>query len=183
MAGSRALTPVELELIAGNLCAPSELWMIFQLCQYTGLRIGQCLELTIGQVMGIQVLHIPRKGLGSTKQSTPRDIPVHPRLTIALNRYLNALAVAGWGSERKDRLFTLTYDQAEHRLHETVLRLNLPGKVTWHSLRHTFVERMYQKLGKDIVATSRAVGHASVTNTAVYIGVDLDRIKRAILED
>ena len=186
MPGCRALTDSEIELIGLNLgnilTRPHQLWMIFQVCKYTGLRIGQVLELTIQQVDGVDVIHIPRKRVGHTKQSTPRDIPVHLRLKGSLECYLNELRLIGWAKERKDRLFTLSYDQCEHRLKEVVLRHNLPGKVNWHSLRHSFVKKMYAKLDKDIVATSKAVGHSNISNTAIYVGVDHDKITKAILD-
>jgi len=183
MPGARAFTVEELDLLESRLKEDAQLHLIWVIAYYTGLRIGQIGQLTIQQVYEVDVIHIPRKRVGHTKQSTPRDIPVHPKLKAHIKTYLSALAARGWSNERGSRVFTYTYDQCEHRLHDIILRANLPGKCSWHSLRSNFILRMYERLGRDIVATSKAVGHASISNTAVYIGVDHDRITKAILED
>jgi integrase/recombinase XerC len=58
------------------------------------------------------------------------------------------------------------FDLSYNRLGE-IWREYRPTPKPFHSLRHTFAMRVYEKT-KDIRFTQRALGHRSITNTMVY---------------
>jgi integrase len=150
---------------------------IFLLGVHSGLRIQEMLDLDLDQGTGTMIQTHKSKG---NKKHIARDIPLHTAAQYAIKRYLEE---EQWTMERPDKLFTLSYRQVLYRLQDAFRAAGMEGKLATHSMRKTFAQRMYKRLGKDIVATQRAMGHASVNNTATYISVDADRITKAILED
>lgn len=57
------------------------------------------------------------------------------------------------------------------------------GRVSTHSLRKTFVARVYKASGRDLIKTQRIVGHTSPLTTARYLETDqseLDRLVRSL---
>jgi integrase len=45
----------------------------------------------------------------------------------------------------------------------------LTGKLGTHAMRKTFANRMYDKLGKDLVKCQRALGHRNINSTVSYL--------------
>ncbi|MBX2986482.1 MAG: site-specific integrase [Bdellovibrionaceae bacterium] len=88
------------------------------------------------------------------KGSNDREIPLPRQLFQRLQRY--AETVQG------HKLFPIGY----HRLHQ-VWELYRPIPKKFHSLRHTFAIRLYQKT-KDLRLVQVALGHRNITNTMVY---------------
>jgi len=62
-----------------------------------------------------------------------------------------------------------------------MLSAALPGELTGHTLRHRYGTRAYQLGGRDIRAVQELLGHASVSTTQIYTGVDTDALWRAAL--
>ena len=56
----------------------------------------------------------------------------------------------------------------------------LQGVLATHSLRKTFAHRIYERLGKDLIKTQRALGHRSITSTVQYLSFREEEIDRAI---
>jgi site-specific recombinase XerD len=52
------------------------------------------------------------------------------------------------------------------------------GKVSVHSLRHTFATNLYHRTG-DLYLVQRALGHRQIGTTEIYARVGNDRLKRA----
>jgi site-specific recombinase XerD len=57
--------------------------------------------------------------------------------------------------------------------------LELPFKVTCHSLRHSFASHLNDK-DVDILVIQSLMGHASTRSTEPYIHPSLDKVKRAM---
>lgn len=88
------------------------------------------------------------------KGSNDREIPLPRPLFQKLAR---------WAEQSSDpRLFPIGY----HRLHQ-IWELYRPVPKKFHSLRHTFAIRLYQKT-KDLRLVQVALGHRNITNTMVY---------------
>jgi integrase len=56
------------------------------------------------------------------------------------------------------------------------------GKTGTHCLRKTFADRIYGRLGNDLVKTQRAMGHRNIQSTISYLGFRESEIDQAILE-
>ncbi len=48
-------------------------------------------------------------------------------------------------------------------------------------MRKTFADRIYDRLGGDLVKTQRALGHRCIESTAAYISFRQEEIDEAIL--
>lgn len=55
----------------------------------------------------------------------------------------------------------------------------LPPGVTAHMLRHRYGTRAYNLGGKDLRAVQELLGHAYISTTQIYVGVEDDAIRRA----
>lgn len=55
----------------------------------------------------------------------------------------------------------------------------LPPGVTAHQLRHRYGTRAYTLGGKDLRAVQELLGHAYISTTQIYVGVEDDAIRRA----
>ena len=55
------------------------------------------------------------------------------------------------------------------------------GEATAHMLRHRAATRVYRNSGNDIRAAQDFLGHASVATTQIYVAVDHDRLREAVL--
>ena len=60
-------------------------------------------------------------------------------------------------------------------------RVTPKGKITWHSLRHTFGSRIGAKKEIDATTLQKLLGHADLKTTQRYLHTDEDR-KRAAVE-
>ena len=56
---------------------------------------------------------------------------------------------------------------------------SLPPGVTAHMLRHRYGTRAYNLGGKDLRAVQELLGHAYISTTQIYVGVEDDAIRRA----
>jgi integrase len=89
------------------------------------------------------------------KGSNDREIPIPPKLFRELYKYSQAIT----GSTK---MFPISYQ----RLNQ-VWDLYRTAPKKFHSLRHTFAIRLYQKT-KDIRLVQVALGHRNITNTMIY---------------
>ncbi len=55
------------------------------------------------------------------------------------------------------------------------------GNLGTHVMRKTFADRIYARLGGDLVKTQRALGHRCIESTAAYISFREEEIDDAIL--
>jgi site-specific recombinase XerD len=71
--------------------------------------------------------------------------------------------------------------QAWYILTEAYRTNGLTGKLGTHSLRKTFANKVYEKLGHDLLKTQRALGHKNLDSTLAYLSFREDEIEAAIL--
>lgn len=88
------------------------------------------------------------------KGSNDREIPLTSELFKRLYRYAE--------SQDGFRIFDISYD----RLYQ-IWDQYRPVHKKFHSLRHTFAIKLYQKT-KDIRLVQVALGHRNITNTMIY---------------
>ena len=138
-----------------------------------GLRISEALSLTGEALPAPERLRIEGKG------GKVRLVPLLPVAREAINAYG---AICPHALTREGALFRgvrggplnprLVQKLVEHLRH----RLNLPDTTTPHALRHSFATHLLAN-GANLRAIQSLLGHASLSTTQVYTGVDTTRLK------
>lgn len=148
---------------------------LFLLLYAAGLRIGEALSLTRGDAPLAETLSIVGKG------GKQRLAPVLPAARRAVDAYLAACPHVV-GSE--DALFlgarggALADGVARRRMREIRRTLGLPESATPHALRHSFATHLLEA-GGDLRTIQELLGHAGLTTTQRYLGVDQTRLLEA----
>ena len=176
MIGAKPLTNTEVELILSYLKTPRDR-CLFTLGLKTGYRISELLSLTWSDILQYGVIRdaitVERKSMKGKGRS--RTVVLHADAKEALTRYKDSVPLA------IGRVFPISRIQAHRVLKEAAHKARITGKVSTHSMRKSFAKRVYEALDKDLVATQRALGHKSVSNTVSYLSFDQEDINKAIL--
>ena len=145
---------------------------VLSLCYGAGLRISEALAVTRAD-LDSNVLRVTGKG-GKT-----RMVPLIAAVRASNRRLSRALPVRAWpqasrcsaackGGVLSPRLIQLRVVQLRSAL-------GLPPSATPHALRHSFATHLLGR-GGDLRAIQELLGHASLSTTQVYTGVDTDRL-------
>nr|WP_047166297.1 tyrosine recombinase XerC [Sphingomonas sp. Y57] len=134
----------------------------------TGLRIGEAMALT-GDILP----------LGDTlsvtgKRAKTRIVPMLAPVREAIERYV---ALSPYGAARGEILFRgarggpLAPELIRRAMRAARVRLGLGERTTPHALRHSFATHLLGR-GADLRSLQELLGHASLSSTQVYTGVD-----------
>lgn len=143
-------------------------WAILLLLYGAGLRIGEALTLT-GAVMP----------LGETisvtgKRDKTRIVPLLAKVRDAIEAYV---ALTPFPPSRDEPLFRgvrggpLNPSIVRASVRAARARLGLSERTTPHALRHSFATHLLAR-GADLRSLQELLGHASLSSTQVYTGVD-----------
>ncbi len=125
--------------------------LLIQLGLYTGARAQEILNLVRSDLNAYDESVFIR-GL---KNSDDREIPLPKKVFASLLEHVE---------DYKDhhRIFQITYPRLRQ-----IWQWYRPVPKKFHSLRHTFAIRLYQKT-KDLRLVQVALGHRNITNTMIY---------------
>jgi integrase/recombinase XerC len=141
----------------------------------SGLRIAEALSLTRGEV--------PEPGRGDAitvtgKGNKRRMVPVLPQVLEAIADYAalcpydlpadGPLFLGAKGGPLRARIVQLAMERLRGAL-------GLPDSATPHALRHSFATHLLAR-GGDLRAIQELLGHASLSTTQIYTGVDAERL-------
>jgi integrase/recombinase XerC len=143
----------------------------------SGLRISEALGLTAGQfprdaAAGGSAVRVVGKG-GKT-----RLVPVLPVALAAIAEYRR---LCPWNLAADGPLFRgvrggpLDPSIVQREMRRLRSALNLPDSATPHALRHSFATHLLAR-GGDLRTIQELLGHASLSTTQVYTGVDTSRL-------
>jgi site-specific recombinase XerD len=144
---------------------------------YTGLRVSECINLTLHDVNledgYIQVIN----GKGGKN----RTVPMSDRLKLKLQEYLK------FHRPKTDSLFffalkktgTVSDQYVNRVLKEACKKAGITKHVTSHILRHSFASYLVKK-DTHVAVIQRLLGHASVKTTSVYLHVHPNDLKEAV---
>jgi integrase/recombinase XerC len=150
---------------------------VLALCYGAGLRISEALgirraEAPVGSVEAVTVTGKGRK---------TRSAPVIPPVRKAIEDYLalcpytlasdGPLFVGAKGGPLSPRIVQLAMERMRGAL-------GLPDSATPHALRHSFATHLLAR-GGDLRTIQDLLGHASLSTTQVYTGVDTTRLMAA----
>jgi integrase/recombinase XerC len=137
-----------------------------------GLRMAEALSLRWGEAPLGAVLRITGKG------GRQRLVPVLPVAREAVEAYR---ALCPWRPAREEALFRgarggpLDGRLLRAAMQRARARLGLPATATPHALRHSFATHLLAA-GGDLRAIQALLGHASLSSTQIYTGVDETRL-------
>ena len=146
-----------------------------------GLRLGEALSLTVADLPPRDATDAALRVLG--KGDKERIVPLLPILVVALYAYCDAcphLAGATGTAPlfRGTRGGVLAPRIVQMTMQDLRRRLGLPESATPHALRHSFATHLLSD-GADLRAIQELLGHASLSTTQRYTGVDSTRLGRA----
>lgn len=140
-----------------------------------GLRISEALSLKRADAPLTEALRITGKG------SKTRMVPVLPAVRAAVDAYL---AEVPFGLAPDEPLFRakrggpLSPRHVQATVQALRSRLGLPASATPHALRHSFATHLLGA-GADLRSIQELLGHASLSTTQRYTGVDAERLLSA----
>jgi integrase/recombinase XerC len=145
---------------------------ILALLYGAGLRVSEALSLAGRDRNGPEVLRI--LGKGRKVRMTPLIAPV--RAAIAeYARLCPFVLAADEPLFRGEKGGPLNPRMVQRLMESLRARLNLPETATPHALRHSFATHLLAH-GGDLRAIQTLLGHASLSTTQIYIGVDAARL-------
>lgn len=141
-----------------------------------GLRISEALNLNGDSMPAPERLRVKGKG------KKIRIVPLIPAVRQAVDAYAQ---LCPWRIAKDTPLF---YGVRGKRLQPAIVQKNvqilrgalgLPDTATPHALRHAFATHLLAE-GADLRAIQTLLGHASLSTTQVYTGVDSGRLRAAV---
>ena len=158
-------------------------WIAIDLLTSSGTRVSECSNIRCGDIKagyGQSALFV-REGKGSRS----RTIQIPQSLKKHLTKFLKWKSVNGEPVEKDDYLFIgqrgAWSSQAIQQIVKKYLKLlglYETGKSA-HSLRHSYAVALYRS-EKDIRATQKQLGHASIQTTMLYADVCLEDIQEQV---
>ncbi|MGB0440614.1 MAG: tyrosine recombinase XerC, partial [Paracoccaceae bacterium] len=133
-----------------------------------GLRISEALGLTAAAYPLGEALRITGKG------GKERIVPVLPVARDAVARYVALCPIALMPQEalfRGVRGGPLNKRMIQRSMEQVRMQLGLPATATPHALRHSFATHLLAA-GGDLRVIQELLGHASLSTTQAYTGVD-----------
>ena len=137
-----------------------------------GLRISEALSLTAEDLNGGNSLVITGKG-GKT-----RLVPLLPVVRDAITEYRR---LCPYSPADEEPVFCgakggpLRPEIIQRQIRKLRSALGLPDTATPHALRHSFATHLLAN-GGDLRTIQELLGHASLSTTQIYTGVDIDRL-------
>jgi integrase/recombinase XerD len=157
---------------AKRLCTQRDLVMIHT-GRLTGIRVSEMCKLQIEELDLVGQVLAVKHG----KNDKDRNIPIADKLVPILQAWLGdrrqGFVFPGPGGRR---LATRTF---ERRLAALGRQAGIVKRVHPHILRHTFATS-FLRAGGDLKELQQLLGHSSLQTTAIYLHVEVGRLKRGV---
>lgn len=143
-----------------------------------GLRIAEALALEAGSIgPGTRFVTVTGKG------GKQRSVPLLPAITDAVERYRAAapFAITSGPLFRGEKGGRLSARVIQRAMATARAGLGLPDTATPHALRHAFATHILSN-GGDLRAIQALLGHARLSTTQIYTGVDAAQLASALKE-
>src|SRR4051794_34992692 len=139
--------------------------------------------LRISEALGLRRRDVPRPGEGDVlivtgKGNKTRMVPVLQNVLALVQEYVamcphtlpaeGPIFVGARGGPLSPRIIQLTMERLRGAL-------GLPDSATPHALRHSFATHLLSR-GGDLRAIQELLGHASLSTTQIYTGIDSERL-------
>jgi integrase/recombinase XerC/integrase/recombinase XerD len=152
---------------------------MLELAYACGLRAEEIVNLDVGSVLfDNEELRVEGKG------AKTRLVPVGEPALRSVARYLERARAALAIEEGETALFLsksgrrLSTSDVRRRLRAWTRKVGLPGRVSPHTLRHSFATHLLEG-GADLRVIQELLGHASISTTQIYTRVESARLRDA----
>jgi len=183
---SRPFTPEEQEKILGYLRSTGRHRdaLLLEMGSYLGFRISELLSIKVDDVAAAGVARneiiVSRRNLKGGKGAQRREvrsrrIVVPERLRHALTAYLQRTPLLPGSylfQSRENGNRPICRSQAHRIIVGAANAVGVYDRIATHSMRKSFVRRIYTLSGHDLIKTQRIVGHRSPLTTARYLETD-----------
>jgi integrase/recombinase XerC len=158
-----------------------ETWVLARDAAVMALLYGSGLR--ISEALGLKRRDVPRPGEGDVlivtgKGNKTRMVPVLQNVLTLIAEYValcpyalppeGPIFVGARGGPLSPRIIQLAMERLRGAL-------GLPDSATPHALRHSFATHLLSR-GGDLRAIQELLGHASLSTTQVYTGIDTERM-------
>ena len=158
-----------------------ETWVLVRDAAVMALLYGSGLR--ISEALGLKRREVPRPGEGDVlivtgKGNKTRMVPVLQNVLALIQEYAamcpyalppeGPVFVGARGGPLSPRIIQLTMERLRGAL-------GLPDSATPHALRHSFATHLLSR-GGDLRAIQELLGHASLSTTQIYTGIDTERL-------
>lgn len=146
----------------------------------TALVLEGNLGLRISDILRLRLCDIVRDGdryrlsIREKKTGKERDFTV----PLVIRQYIENYALRN-GIKPSDRLFPITERMIQKQLAIVCGYLGYEG-ISTHSFRKWYATEIYKNNGYDIALVQRLLQHSSAATTQRYIGIEPQRIEKAI---
>lgn len=169
------ITELEFRKIVKEIVSPTARTVVYTLF-YTGLRIRECLNLTLDDVDYINDIITVKEGKGRKD----RNIPISDRLKPVMVEYMdNDRCDVGTDNFFSSKSGTMTKQFVNRVLGKAVKTAGIEKTVSCHVLRHSFASNLVDR-GVDILKVQKLLGHDSIKTTTVYLHTGLDELQDAV---
>ncbi|WP_316165424.1 MULTISPECIES: tyrosine recombinase XerC [unclassified Bradyrhizobium] len=158
-----------------------ETWVLVRDAAVMALLYGSGLR--ISEALGLKRREVPRPGEGDVlvvtgKGNKTRMVPVLQNVLQLIDEYASLcpyplpaegpIFVGAKGGPLSPRIIQLAMERLRGAL-------GLPDSATPHALRHSFATHLLSR-GSDLRAIQELLGHASLSTTQIYTGIDSERL-------
>jgi len=158
-----------------------ETWVLARDAAVMALLYGSGLR--ISEALGLKRREVPRPGEGDVlivmgKGNKTRMVPVLQNVLALVHDYVamcphplpqeGPIFVGARGGPLSPRIIQLTMERLRGAL-------GVPDNATPHALRHSFATHLLTR-GGDLRAIQELLGHASLSTTQIYTGIDTERL-------
>ncbi|MBS4008064.1 MAG: tyrosine-type recombinase/integrase [Clostridium sp.] len=170
------LSPQEVETIAEAIHSPLIKLMVTFLFN-TGLRISECLNLTLEDVdLEKRTIHV-RQGKGRKDRLVPINNTLYGLLLDYRENWRDGYASDFFFATRKTGKISYTY--VNGTLRNTARKLGIKKPVSCHILRHSFASALVQK-NVGLVEIQKLLGHESLAVTSIYTHTNMAALSDAV---
>lgn len=175
MLGCTPLTDNQIQLILEELPRTRDK-ALFTLMLCTGFRIQEALSLRVQDIQEPRV-RVSRRNMKG--QVCSRSVLLNDKARDTLLALVSELSL-----EPGDFIFKSAKGANEpiRRKHAwrivkaAVRKLGLSERIALHSTRKTFADKAYKAFNKDLIKTSKVLGHKSILSTASYLSFDTEEL-------
>lgn len=149
--------------------------IMFGLGVFCGFRISEILNLKVKDVRNKWTLKIVEQKTNKTK-----EIVLNRELKALIDSYTKDMNEKSYLiKSRKGKNRPITRTQAYRIIRDVRDEFELKN-IGCHSTRKTFAYWIYMDNKKDIGLAQKALGHGSSATTLAYLGLDKERVNRAV---
>lgn len=169
----RFLTDAECDQLLA--ASPPELYSIFFVLIYTGMRKGELINLEWKDIdFNRGVIKVQRK-LFWVPKTGEREIPMGKNVTEIIQRLPKKSNLVFTGKDGK----AIAPNALRVQLINVANKAGIPNLTEVHALRHTFASRLFMK-GVDAPTVQKLMGHARIDTTMIYTHQTQDHLRAAM---